>query len=415
MDQFVDYADAVTSACCDDGSSSCAGGYPAQCDGQCGATLLPMQADCSSFLDANSRFLGAARDQINGAASGCGRQSSATPPAPPPPPPPPPPPSCTGCNGLLTGCNYDCSCDLCSDRGVLNSDDANNMPPTCMADCSGFAEPEPVALTEPPPPPCAMCNGANGARYTREVGDDPRSTSWGMNTDEHCEYVPGSPGSPGQCRLDPMARGNERMAGYQGEVLPCVGSHGLSDNNGAVRDTAYGLCEPTTALATGEASCTTTAGGLGPAVPWGAATDGTELSVCLGGDVTASVGTPITMHGVGPPSSPTITIANAGGLHVECGRSLASGASSAEAELCTMVDRLCTTGDDNGPTVTLTVRGLLFQDLTASRDGGAIYLDRNSEATVLECTFRRNSAGNVRTPAPTHLPHWARGAAVRCG
>ena len=84
------------------------------------------------------------------------------------------------------------------------------------------------------------------------------------------------------------------------------------------------------ALATGEASCTATAGGLGPAVPW-AASYGTALSVCLAGDVTAAVGTPITdarqsIGDVISTGSPTITIANAGGdLRIECGRHPASG------------------------------------------------------------------------------------------
>ena len=48
-----------------------------------------------------------------------------------------------------------------------------------------------------------------------------------------------------------------------------------------------------------DASCTATAGGLGPAVPWAAAIDGSELSVCLGGNVAAAVGTPITDDGYG--------------------------------------------------------------------------------------------------------------------
>ena len=41
-----------------------------------------------------------------------------------------------------------------------------------------------------------------------------------------------------------------------------------------------------------DASCTATAGELGPAVPWAAATDGSELSITLTGDVACAVGSP---------------------------------------------------------------------------------------------------------------------------
>jgi hypothetical protein len=71
MEQFTDYADAVTSACCNGGSNACVDGNPTQCDAQCGAVLLPMQADCSAYLEANSRFLAAVDGQIDEAAALC--------------------------------------------------------------------------------------------------------------------------------------------------------------------------------------------------------------------------------------------------------------------------------------------------------------------------------------------------------
>jgi hypothetical protein len=103
-------------------------------------------------------------------------------------------------------------------------------------------------------PPCAFCNGDKGARFTRSSDPgvyedrppDETAHSWGMSPGEHCAYVPGPPGSPGQCRVDKTAQGNERLSGYHGEVLPCVGSHGTVDYRGdPERQTAAGLCDPT--------------------------------------------------------------------------------------------------------------------------------------------------------------------------
>ena len=91
-------------------------------------------------------------------------------------------------------------------------------------------------------------------------------------------------------------------------------------------------------------------GGLEPVVPWAAATDGTELSICLSANVTAAVGTPST--------HPTITVANAGELWIGCEKPASDAAADPEAELCIMMDRLHATA-----AATLFLRGLLFQDL----------------------------------------------------
>ena len=150
---------------------------------------------------------------------------------------------------------------------------------------------------------------------------------------------------------------------------------------------------PPPAAAAGDASCTATAGGLGPAVPWAAATDGSELSVCLGGNFAAAVGT-------SPHSgcSPTITIANAGNLRIECGKSTVGG-------LCTMMDRL-----DVAAAATLFLLRLVFEGLSAATSfGGAIYIHSTTNGghsttgaavTVVECAFRDNSVGSgyVRSP-----------------
>eukprot|EP01052_Picozoa_sp_SAG31_P013765 SAG31_NODE_837_length_11633_cov_18.437663_1_plen_255_part_10 len=71
MVQLNDYAAAVTNACCDGGSNACLDGVPTQCDDHCAAVLLPMQADCSAYFEANNRFLAEVDDQINAAAALC--------------------------------------------------------------------------------------------------------------------------------------------------------------------------------------------------------------------------------------------------------------------------------------------------------------------------------------------------------
>ena len=154
--------------------------------------------------------------------------------------------------------------------------------------------------------------------------------------------------------------------------------------------------------------CTATAGGLGPDVPWAAATDGTALAVYLVADVTAAVGTPC-RHNWAPVGTSaflfTIAIANAAGdLRTECGKP--AGGASAEGELCAMVDRLEVTAE-----ATLFLRGLLFQGLRGEGGGGwggAIYLHSSgAAATVVKCIFRHNfalgSGGAIRAGPGTTL------------
>jgi hypothetical protein len=73
MEQFSGYADAVTRACCDKDPNACVDGYPTQCDALCRATVLPMQANCNSYLEDNIRFLGDAKGEIERAAVLCGK------------------------------------------------------------------------------------------------------------------------------------------------------------------------------------------------------------------------------------------------------------------------------------------------------------------------------------------------------
>ena len=137
--------------------------------------------------------------------------------------------------------------------------------------------------------------------------------------------------------------------------------------------------------------CTATAGGLGPAVPWAAAADGTELSVCMAADVAAALGTPCSSSGC----SSTMTVGNAGELHIDCGK--AGDGGSATSELCRMLDRLDVTA-----AATLFLHRLLFERLTAGSggNGGAGYLRSGSgaAATLVQCAFQANS-GYVR-PLP---------------
>ena len=78
-----------------------------------------------------------------------------------------------------------------------------------------------------------------------------------------------------------------------------------------------------------------------------------------------------------------------------------------------MADRLYATA-----AATLSLVGLLFQDLTAGGGagsyGGAIFLeyDSGAAATVLQCTFQRNSASVRRQPTHPPSPSGLAGAAA---
>jgi predicted outer membrane repeat protein len=132
--------------------------------------------------------------------------------------------------------------------------------------------------------------------------------------------------------------------------------------------------------------CTQTAGGMAPAVPWAAASDGTDVAICLGDDATAAVGTPCGHSGC----SPTITINNPGEMRLACAKPAGgSGGAASDAGLCRVLDRL-----EVAAAAALVLVGLLFEELTGGRNGGAVYLSSSGAAvTVSGCTFRGNDAG----------------------
>jgi hypothetical protein len=158
--------------------------------------------------------------------------------------------------------------------------------------------------------------------------------------------------------------------------------------------------------------CTSTDGGLAPAVPWAAGSDGTGVAICLDDDA-AAVGTPCGQSGC----SPTITISNPAEMRLACSKPRGvGGGGTADATLCRVLDRLEATA-----AATLVIVGLLFEGLSAGTfgdssslgKGGAVYLRENSGGvlTVSECTFRGNSASYVRhvpTPPAAPRPHACR-------
>jgi hypothetical protein len=325
MGELNRFADAVTAVCCDVEADECDGnGVPARCDVDCAPAILEMQAVCGPFLLAQARFLGALKDDLDALEALC---------------------------------------------------PANIVPdPTVCATMEQFTDYADTVTS-------ACCDGGGSNAC---VDGNP------TQCDDQCGAVL----LPMQADCSAYLEANSRfLAAVDGQI-----------------DEAAALCtwRPSAAApAAGDASCTATAGGLGPAVPWDRP-DGSELSVCLdAGNAAAAVGTPSQGSG-----SPTITIANAGYLRVECGRHPAGGASSAEAELCGMADRL-----EAAAAATLSLVGLLFQDLTAGGDGqgGAIelknYGNGGAIAVVVRCTFRRNSARNVRSPPP---PPPRRPLTLRC-
>jgi hypothetical protein len=60
----------VTAKCCDEPSESCAGGYPATCNADCSAVLLPMVASCEAGFLSSGPF-GALADTLDDAAATC--------------------------------------------------------------------------------------------------------------------------------------------------------------------------------------------------------------------------------------------------------------------------------------------------------------------------------------------------------
>ena len=50
MPEFQAVLDPVNKECCDEPAEDCSSGYPARCNDDCAAVLLPVQAACADFL-----------------------------------------------------------------------------------------------------------------------------------------------------------------------------------------------------------------------------------------------------------------------------------------------------------------------------------------------------------------------------
>eukprot|EP01051_Picozoa_sp_SAG22_P003870 SAG22_NODE_196_length_15552_cov_971.604543_2_plen_907_part_00 len=139
--------------------------------------------------------------------------------------------------------------------------------------------------------------------------------------------------------------------------------------------------------------------GFSPAVvQWAAASDGTDLGVSLSDDAACTSGTPCEFDNC----SPTIEIANAGQLTIDCGKPWADAAVLVADGLCRVLERLHVNDD---VAADLVLRGLLFSGLSAGGgrgpplgggSGGAVHLGNadagGASASVLSCAFIGNSA-----------------------
>ena len=50
MAEFQAVLDPINTECCDEPTEDCSSGYPATCNADCAAVLLPVQAACADFL-----------------------------------------------------------------------------------------------------------------------------------------------------------------------------------------------------------------------------------------------------------------------------------------------------------------------------------------------------------------------------
>lgn len=120
----------MTEECCNEESEDCSSGFPATCNEQCAALLLPMQAACEDFLGASPLTLGI-KSGLDAAVATC-----------PAPAPPPAPPSielgpCDNFGDLqtLVGPVNEVCCDEPSD------DCSSGVPSTCDSDCGAVLLP----------------------------------------------------------------------------------------------------------------------------------------------------------------------------------------------------------------------------------------------------------------------------------
>lgn len=120
----------MTEECCNEESEDCSSGFPATCNEQCAALLLPMQAACEDFLGASPLTVGI-KSNLDAAVATC-----------PAPAPPPAPPSvelgpCDNFGDLqtLVGPVNEVCCDEPSD------DCSSGVPSTCDSDCGAVLLP----------------------------------------------------------------------------------------------------------------------------------------------------------------------------------------------------------------------------------------------------------------------------------
>ena len=153
----------------------------------------------------------------------------------------------------------------------------------------------------------------------------------------------------------------------------------LEANSGVLAD-ACGVCGGDGSSCMFATACTPTAGKMTSVGLWAATSAGTDLSVCLAGDVAVAVGSPC-----GDGCSPTVTISS-GELQLDCGNG------GGDSGLCLMRDRL-----DIMRSAIVFLHRLLFADLTngdGTSGGGAIFLSGNAfgRLSLLDCTFTANTA-----------------------
>eukprot|EP01051_Picozoa_sp_SAG22_P009358 SAG22_NODE_774_length_7293_cov_15.888796_2_plen_311_part_00 len=136
-----------------------------------------------------------------------------------------------------------------------------------------------------------------------------------------------------------------------GDGSSCAGCDGTA-NSGVVED-ACGVCGGDGTSCTFETACTPTAGGIVPVGLWLLTSDGSNLAVCLPGDVEPPVAAPCEQdsceHHLGCTLCdnwiPTITVRNPDGqgvpvqLNLDCGKPGGDTPLAASA-LCRMMDRL---------------------------------------------------------------------------
>ena len=69
MPEFQAMLEPVNADCCDEPAEDCSSGYPATCNVDCAAVLLPLQAACADFL--GGMGMKPVQERIDTAAANC--------------------------------------------------------------------------------------------------------------------------------------------------------------------------------------------------------------------------------------------------------------------------------------------------------------------------------------------------------